>query len=504
MAAADPPSFPCESASYQMAEALGYGASSVVNRAICLTNNQQVAVKRINLEKSSADIAEIRNELHTLELSRHANLVESHRAFVSGSELWIVMEYMAGGSALDLMKYKYHTGFTDEHLIATILKGALQGIEYLHKTGRIHRDVKAGNILINSVGEVKLGDFGVAGLLNEGGERKQNRQTFVGTPCWMAPEVMEQVHGYDFRADIWSFGITAIELARGQAPLAKHPPMKVLLLTLQNPPPTLAGDDPKCPFSKPYRDLVSLCLVKEPEGRPTATKLLEHRFFKSARKPDYVVQNLLDGLPDLSERAATIHQKALSVPEPSFAASAHRRGISGQWIFPTEEEESSETTGFLASVPASEATPASDGTKKGRFVLSSVETSAPAPAPVSQSADAGSEKKGRFIVSPAAGDASSGTQAVGSGDIDGKKARGGRTVGDTIKTLLQKSRQHTTLLQGIQQTLTQQQQQQASLSTSAGGEDALQLVDRLRATIRTLLEENQRLRQENATLKGGP
>jgi serine/threonine-protein kinase OSR1/STK39 len=130
----------------------------------------------------------LQNELHTLELSRHANLVESHCSFVSGPELWIIMEYMAGGSALDLMKFKFPHGFEDEHLIATILKGALQGIEYLHKTGRIHRDVKAGNILINSVGEVKLGDFGVAGLLNEGGQRKQNRQTFVGTPCWMAPE----------------------------------------------------------------------------------------------------------------------------------------------------------------------------------------------------------------------------------------------------------------------------------------------------------------------------
>jgi serine/threonine protein kinase len=131
---------------------------------------------------------------------------------------------MSAGSCLDVLKIKFPPGIQDEAVIATILKETLEGLRYFHENKQIHRDIKAGNILMNMDGNVFISDFGVSASLKKG----QKRKTFVGSPCWMAPEVMEQT-GHDYKADIWSLGVTAIELAQGCAPYSEMPAMKVIL-----------------------------------------------------------------------------------------------------------------------------------------------------------------------------------------------------------------------------------------------------------------------------------
>ncbi len=246
-------------------------------------------------------IDELRREIQIMSLSKHPNLLPVYGSFVTGSKLYIVAPFLAAGSCLDIMKTSYPQGF-EEICVATILKQALQGLEYLHKNGLIHRDVKAGNLLVSDDGLVQLADFGVSNSLLESGERKGLRKTFVGTPCWMAPEVMEQ-SGYDYKADIWSFGITAIELCTGHAPFAKYPPMKVLMLTLQNDPPTLDREKTKHKYSKSLKEMIDLCLQKDPSKRPTAEKLLQHPFFKFAKKPNFLATSGFLNLPPIATRA---------------------------------------------------------------------------------------------------------------------------------------------------------------------------------------------------------
>uniref|UniRef100_A0A0E0K7U7 Protein kinase domain-containing protein n=1 Tax=Oryza punctata TaxID=4537 RepID=A0A0E0K7U7_ORYPU len=344
-AAAAVPAFTASPGDYRLLEEVGYGANAVVYRAMFLPSNRTVAVKCLDLDRVNSNLDDIRKEAQTMSLIDHPNVIRAYCSFVVDHNLWVIMPFMSEGSCLHLMKVAYPDGF-EEPVIGSILKETLKALEYLHRQGHIHRDVKAGNILMNSPGIVKLGDFGVSACMFDRGDRQRSRNTFVGTPCWMAPEVLQPGAGYNFKADIWSFGITALELAHGHAPFSKHDVFVifVLLMTLQNAPPGLDYDRDKR-FSKSFKEMVAMCLVKDQTKRPTAEKLLKHSFFKNAKPPELTVKSILTDLPPLWDRVKALQlkdaaqlalKKMPSSEQEALSMSEYQRGVSA-WNFDIED-----------------------------------------------------------------------------------------------------------------------------------------------------------------------
>jgi len=261
-------------------EVLGKGASSLVRRAVHKPSQAQLAVKIINVfDKGKRD--QLLRELRTLYSSQNYPwLVAFHDCLYDEGAMYIVLEYMDGGSLADVLQAAQLTGSSalSEPVLARLAARVLGGLNYLHvDRHQVHRDVKPGNILLNTAGEVKISDFGLSAELDS---TKEMCATFIGTHAYMSPERLAG-KPYSFASDVWSLGITLVECADGQYPYSSfssaNPNAFVLLSQIINDPaPTLSTET----FSPAFADFVARCLHKEPEHRPQAHELLEHPWLR--------------------------------------------------------------------------------------------------------------------------------------------------------------------------------------------------------------------------------
>ncbi|KIK79010.1 hypothetical protein PAXRUDRAFT_834320 [Paxillus rubicundulus Ve08.2h10] len=428
---------------YTIGLPIGFGASSIVYAAVYNPPSPEThhslpcALKVLDLDSlPPRSLTLLQRETQLMSLSKHPNVLRVRGSWVDGHKIYIALRLMNKGSVADVMQYGWPGGM-EEEVIKCILRQALRGLNYLHINGFIHRDIKAANLLIDDDGTVLVGDLGVAAPLADDVEpftkkstssdiskmsfdpmspskisnvttplsRPQmgKRKSFVGTPCWMAPEII-QGKRYDAKADIWSFGITAIELTQGRPPRSRESAHTVLLQTVQENPPTLDLEGGVHRYSRAFKVIVDACLVKDPSKRPTAAELLQTPFFKSGKKKSYLVRTILDRLPPLTMRqerrrrpANSMNQRTMeswdfsSTTVPSIIGSSSKFTPNTKFLSGDQDRDYSRSPSLNASSKSKSMQPlfsqsllpplAEHGTKAEQFGMQLSTTPTPIPVP---------------------------------------------------------------------------------------------------------------------------
>ncbi|GAB0201880.1 serine/threonine-protein kinase PAK 4 [Grus japonensis] len=256
---------------------IGEGSTGIVCIATVKTTGKLVAVKKMDLRKQQRREL-LFNEVVIMRDYQHENVVEMYNSYLVGDELWVVMEFLEGGALTDIVT---HTRMNEEQIAAVCL-AVLKALSVLHAQGVIHRDIKSDSILLTHDGRVKLSDFGFCAQVNKEVPR---RKSLVGTPYWMAPELISRLP-YGPEVDIWSLGVMVIEMVDGEPPYFNEPPLKAMKMIRDNLPPKLKNVHKVSPSLKGFLDRM---LVRDPVQRATANELLKHPFLGKAGPPSCIV-----------------------------------------------------------------------------------------------------------------------------------------------------------------------------------------------------------------------
>jgi protein-serine/threonine kinase len=321
-----------------------------------LETKEIVAIKVLNLDTAEDDVRDVQQEIALLSQLAQVdaqNVTRYYGSYLLGSKLWIIMEYCSGGSVRTLLK----AGKIEERYSAVIMREILVALQYIHKEGIIHRDIKAANVLVTKEGKIQLCDFGVATQLTSA---QLKRTSMIGTPYWMAPEVIQEGTAYNQKADIWSLGITLYEITIGSPPLADQDVKRAVYMIPRSKPARLEGTQ----HSAALKEFVAKCLDEQPEERATAEELSKTRFIKGTRNvPTVIIRDLIARYNVWRENNKNLRDSFMAPNHggANFTSDDEDDGndLSDYWDFDDDEE----TT--AASIPVNLQPPNSNFAKYG-------------------------------------------------------------------------------------------------------------------------------------------